>query len=319
LQKQNYAAIASSKQTLITMIDGHKGTGNGLADRLRGMVCMYYVARTAGLDYKIHMTFPSRLENYLVPNEYDWTIKDDEIAYTTRYTLVYYPAYLDGTSKFRVSEDTVKPLASKIKKIIGTRKQLFIGSNRWLPWQYYSGLFEELFKPSPALQKLLDFQFRQIHADKPYISATFRFQELLNDFKEDAVMFSLTPLGRESLLNRCLEHLEEIHSENPDKTVLVTSDSITFLNRAKELPYTYVYAEKIYHLGVQATESGGGDPYMKSFVDYFMLANSSKVYLIVDGYMYESGFPYTAAMTHNQEYIIKRYTPDPNDIVWKKE
>ena len=35
---------------------------------------------------------------------------------------------------------------------------------------------------------------------------------------------------------------------------------------------------------------------MKSFVDYFMLANAEEIFLVRDKKMYHSGFPYRAAL-----------------------
>jgi hypothetical protein len=201
---------------------------------------------------------------------------------------------------------------SRIKHFLKVYDQIFIPDNHYLPWGEFGNLFEELFKPSPALQESLDRHLAEIQArgGGGYVSATFRFQELLGDFKENEDgCITLSKAEQENLIQNCLSHLKEIHEENPDKAILVTSDSISFLNRAKILPYVYVFAAKITHLGVQS--AGTGDAYKKSYVDFFMLAQAEKVYCVVDGPMYNSGFPRTAAMLHRTAYTLKVYYRTP--------
>lgn len=41
---------------------------------------------------------------------------------------------------------------------------------------------------------------------------------------------------------------------------------------------------------------------MKSFVDYFMLANAEEIFLVRDKNMYHSGFPYRAALLKRKKY-----------------
>jgi hypothetical protein len=137
-----------------------------------------------------------------------------------------------------------------------------------------------------------------------YISATFRFQALLGDFYEGS--FPVLPEEkRHALIERCVEHLLEIHAENAGKTVLVTSDSKIFLEKVKNRDFVYVIPGELAHIDF----SPGLDTnvYMKSFIDYFLLTYSEKIYLVVDGQMFESGFAYRASL-HKSPYIIKRYT-----------
>ncbi|MDR0546556.1 MAG: hypothetical protein LBG77_03085, partial [Dysgonamonadaceae bacterium] len=86
--------------------------------------------------------------------------------------------------------------------------------------------------------------------------------------------------------------------------ILVTSESITFLNEAKKFDYVYVIPGKIAH--IDFSFGLDKDVYMKTFVDYFLLTHASKIYLVIDGKMYKSGFAYRASL-HNSHFIIKRY------------
>ena len=93
------------------------------------------------------------------------------------------------------------------------------------------------------------------------------------------------------------------HGANPDKKMLVTSDSITFLNRLAALPYVYVIPCEVVHIGF--TYDASKKTYMKSFVDYYVLSYASQVTLVRDKLMYHSGFALRAVMLNGAEYSEK--------------
>jgi hypothetical protein len=113
--------------------------------------------------------------------------------------------------------------------------------------------------------------------------------------------------GKELIL-RCLWHLEKIHHENINKKILVTSDSITFLTEAGKLPYVFVIPGKIAHIRYSFGLSK--EVYMKSFIDYFLLTHSKKIYSVVEGKMYNSGFPKMAALHNKIPFILYRTTSE---------
>jgi hypothetical protein len=90
--------------------------------------------------------------------------------------------------------------------------------------------------------------------------------------------------------------LEEIYSENNCGKVFVTSDSVSFLEEAKRLPFVYVIPGGISHLDIH--RSPGKDANLKLFLDHFILSHSEKVYLVVEGKMYNnSSFSHTPYIT----------------------
>jgi hypothetical protein len=277
---------------LIYMADETRYAG-GLADRLRGMVSLYKIARNIGTDFKIYFTSPAALTHYLVPNLYDWCIEQSDIIYDLSESVI----CKYGTPKY---DDA--GVQKEIQRLLKQYNQIHITTN--IPSDLeYNNLFTILFKPSPELRELIEYNLSQI--GREFISATFRFQALLGDFYEGN--YPVLPENKRlKLLGRCLEHLEEIHRENKDEKILVTSDSITFLNEAKKYDFVYVIPGKIAHIAF----SPGLDKeiYMKSFVDYFVLTYSKKIYLVIDGQMYNSGFPYRASLHKSPPYIIKKYT-----------
>ncbi|MDR2521893.1 MAG: hypothetical protein LBC72_04995, partial [Spirochaetaceae bacterium] len=149
---------------------------------------------------------------------------------------------------------------------------------------------------------LIDYHLSQIGGN--FISASFRFMALLGDFNEAGSALVLPEADRQALITRCLEHLQEIHDENNGEKILVTSDSITFVNKAKKFDFVYVAPGEIAHID----NAAGLDKavHMKTFLDYMLLTYSQKLYLVVDGNMYRSGFAYRASL-HKSRFVIKRY------------
>ena len=129
----------------------------------------------------------------------------------------------------------------------------------------------------------------------------FRFQQLLGDSKEDGYKI-LSPNERETLIEKCIQKVEEIHSlQHPDKQVLITSDSTTFLERicqAKE--YVHIIPGKVVHMDY--THNAAYEIYMKSFLDMLLLSDADKIYLLQTEDMYHSGFAKRAALLKNKPY-----------------
>ncbi|MDR2602166.1 MAG: hypothetical protein LBC53_06915, partial [Spirochaetaceae bacterium] len=106
------------------------------------------------------------------------------------------------------------------------------------------------------------------------------------------------------LINKCIEHLKEIYAENNGTKVFVTSDSETFLAEAKKFPFVYVIDGEVRHIDAPGANN---DAVLKVFLDFFVLSHSKKVYLVVDGKMYNSGFSQLAALVNNVPFYINKY------------
>jgi len=61
----------NSKKYLVYFCDSPRGCG-GLADRIKGIMSVYALALLTDRQLIINMTFPCRLDKYLIPNEVDW-------------------------------------------------------------------------------------------------------------------------------------------------------------------------------------------------------------------------------------------------------
>lgn len=129
---------------------------------------------------------------------------------------------------------------------------------------------------------------------KSYITISFRFLELLGDFTDDGSRVPLLERDREQLIDRCINQIDIIRSKAPSHDrVVVTSDSSTFINRVSALPDVYIIPGTIGHM----TFAGSNlDIHLKTFLDYYIIANARKAYMARTGNMYRSGFASHAAM-----------------------
>ncbi len=281
----------------------------GLADRLRGIISAYDCIKELNdmgknIDFSINFTKPFQLTDYLVPNKYDWSIAPSDISYNStqvesmHISATEYIKSILGRIRF-----DAKHLRKYLKKHISESKfnQIHLHSNiEALSNVDYSKLFNELFKPSNMLQETLNAHCQALSIGGGYISASFRFMDLLGDFNEGSGL-TLKPDEQEVLMSECTKQLEILHTKHPNKRILVTSDSGSFLKyAATKLPYVYIVEGDITHVGHSSDSSF--ELHLKTFVDLLMIARAEKVYLLRTGEMYKSGFSKSASRIYNTEF-----------------
>lgn len=269
----------------------------GLSDRLRGIVSVYAECKRQGRPFRIVFE-PLHLEDYLVPNEYDWRIGEDEIDWdlAKSYPCVLLTYHNDSHNRWQHFVQS-SVLRSYFRKHC---HQLHVFTNMIPSDEEYRTLFHELFRPTDDLQQLIGYHLEKLGGKGNYISCTFRFRQLLGDFKEGGD--TLPVEQREAYIERCIETVKKLHKQYGDKNILVTADSSTFLSELKEksLPYVYIMPGKVVHIGFTADASK--TVYMKSFLDMYMISYADTVYLVRDKLMYHSGFPYRAALLGGANY-----------------
>jgi hypothetical protein len=286
-------------KTIIYMVQPETTFSGGLTDRLRGITSIYAECKRQGLPFKIVFE-PLHLEDYLVPNLYDWRVASDEICWDSRQvypcTILTYHHNLDNPLQ-QFAQRTL--LRHYIRKPF---QQIHVYSNMATAEENFGNLFHELFKPSEELQQQIDYHLQAIGGEDNYISMTFRFRQLLGDFKEGGE--TLTHERGLKLISRCILSVKRMHASNPMMKILVTADSTTFLNALVDddevRDYVYVIPGKVVHIGF--TFGAAKSTYMKSFVDFYMLSHAKRVILMRDPMMYHSGFPKRAAMLNGGDY-----------------
>lgn len=265
---------------VVVMVDGRYLQG-GLTDRLRGITSVYSYCKDKNIPFHLKFTSPFSLEKYLVPNQVDWRIAEDNICYDA------------NKVKVCLLNDYEIPLVYHrlcLRKWLETGKELHLYTNTNFCDRDFHTCFHELFKPSPMLQKRLDACISQIGEN--YISISFRFTTLLGDFA-DCINAPLPDDEQLVLIDKCLDAISAISTKAPiHDRILVTADSEKFLKAAAKLPKVYIVPGNVGHFDHSCNE----EKEMKTFLDYLLIAKAQAVYLGRSGAMYRSGFARHAAM-----------------------
>lgn len=292
--KQRDKIPQQKKKTVILMVRNEATFCGGLSDRLRGITSVYQECKRQGLDFKIYFETPNLID-YLEPNEYDWYINPNDICYDTK--RVYPCTILTYHNSENKNESKIQKriLRWYLKK---NYEQIHVYTNMRSGDNEYGKLFHKLFKPCKELQEQIDYHVLALGGIKKYDAMVFRFRQLLGDFKEGGE--TLPESEREEYIQRCLSLVEKEHNKDTDKKMLVTSDSITFLNRVSALPYVYTIPGEVVHIGF--TFDAAKKTYMKSFVDYYVLSHANSITLVREKKMYHSGFALRAALLNDADY-----------------
>lgn len=282
----------------IAMIDGQSFHG-GMCDRFKGIITLYAYCKYNNIPFRIRYTYPFKLEDYLIPATYDWTLKKNEYTDNPWYIRI---LYMRGE---HFAKRLIKLKAKKQIHCYGNRDCLEqinkafaykSGNNKGFDW---GELYRELFKPGPVLEERLKSLKKDIGSE--YYAAVFRFQNLLGDFKEYHFK-SIDDTGKaEKLIESCIESLKELKIKHNNKPLLVTSDSITFLKRVSLIEGIHIIPGTLIHIDGQKDNipENPYEIYLKSFLDFYMLSDAQAIYRIGTSYMYPSEFPVYAAKINN--------------------
>ena len=284
----------------IFMVNGYSWHG-GLSDRLKGAITVYNWCKNNQKQFKINWTSPFELNRYIVPNQYNWLIKKEDVVYSPNTTIAYV-MYNKNIDKLIQNGKAFKLTNHYFdKKIASNRNQAHIYTNAGPNDNILFGrLFNELFKPSELIEKELNKHWAVIKK-RDYISVSFRFVQLLGDFKDSSGTI-LENSERIKLINKSLNVLDKLYNKN-NCHILVTADSSTFLNEAKKRKYVYVAEGRVGHIDFESSDEVN----IKTFVDFYLIANAKKVYLAKSNLMYNSDFARRASMLNNLEFKLVEY------------
>lgn len=279
----------------VVVIYDNKRRAFGFADRLRSIVSIYKTCKDLNIEFKILFTHPFKISRYLNPNKVDWEIEPQKLCYNLKSTDICCLEMRTGTDyEIRQHE---KWFRKEFKK---DYSEFHVRTNAAYSYKYdFSCMFNDLFKPTPLLQKLISDHTNIL--GREYISTSFRFLDLLGDFNEpDSETICLSQDERESLIQANIEQIKRLHKQYADMKILVNSDSKTFLEHADNLEYTYVVPGNIEH--IDNTLNTAENAHDKTLTDFFMIANAKEIFLFVTGKMYNSNFPYAASLIYNRPF-----------------
>ena len=281
-------ACSSYGRMVIFNVDGDFYSG-GMADRFKGAVTAYAYAKLRGYDYRIRYVYPFDLADYLSPAQYDWRLRKGEYSRNMWESKLMYARAEHGRRLVRQKPEKYQLHFYGNYDNLDYLNKCFGTDFRW------GELFRELFEPNAAIKARIAEVKSRIGA--PYISAVFRFQNLLGDFQEYKFSSIVDEYKRQTLISTCLDGLRSLQERHEGTPVLVTSDSAAFLQLAEKIPGIYVVGGNRVHIGCDTTNDD--DAYLNSFVDFYMLSESKAIYSLGTSDMYSTQFPLYAAKIHD--------------------
>lgn len=279
--------IFPPEQMLIFFTEKGKWHG-GFADRMKGIVSLFQYCLCKNISFKINHLYPFDLADFLQPNQYDWQIKTKEITFHKKEAKL---IFLYGKNK-------VKRLLK-----LNTQKQIHVFFNFDITAQLnqnfntnyaWGELYKKLFKPTETLQTAIDEKLKTINGK--YIAAVFRFQNMLGDFAE----YKFKPLlenEKIDLIAKCKQAILNLQKVENNNSILVTADSELFLKQVADLENVFAFPAKVVH--IDSVSNADKNVYMKSFVDFYLLAESEKIYSFGTKAMYRTEFPMYAAKVND--------------------
>lgn len=285
---QEEQALKHFEPHTVSMFCGNAPSG-GLIDRLRGAVSTFQACQQAERSFKLHFTHPFVLTDYLVPNEYDWTIRPEEVTFSPSQSLrLIVSSVYDSPNERRHQQEQIQTAVSSNRQ-----RQLHVYTNAAFCYDNdFASTFQLLFKPSARLQQHIDETTKSIGA--PYVTVSARFCNCLDDFNEEVYSEPLSASERRQLLDGCMAELRRIVEKNPGKKLVVCSDSTTFINEAGKQFDIITTPGTISHIGNDGVHNY--DYYEKTFLDFYVIVGASKAYLLKGPHMMKSGFPYAASL-----------------------
>ncbi len=277
--------------SMILMADGKMRHG-GLFDRLKGIVSIYAISKVHKKKFSIFFVDPFRLEDYLVPNQYDWRAKDNEIIYSyphTRPVIAY--------SEFRNPWRLFKSYQGQTHFYFGNDILEYVNQKYGASFEWMA-LYHELFRPSDYLMKHVDEVKAEIGTK--YFAIHLRFMNLLGDKVESRKDTKLSEEEKRKLITTCVIKIKELCSRMKIRAV-VFSDSMVFLQEMKKkLPEVYIVSGNARHIGTAGKTTD--DENLKLFTDMYLMVDAQKVYSIVGKGLYPSAFPEYSAKIGNKPF-----------------
>ncbi len=259
----------------------------GLADRLKAIVYCYYITKQSGYSFKLIYTKPFVWADYLEPNLVDWIASPQDLEYSVADTRLFiYTARRTGIN-FRLTPER------QYHCYCYQGDDLFYQTGH--PYgQYFGELFNELFRVSPKLQAAIDASGL---VPKTYISVHIRFVNALDSFERKKYP-TLSESKQLQLISRCRNAIKKIACQS-DMPVYVFSDSKSFLDSLSDLPVQKLDVSGIAHISHTEDERA----ILKTFVDWFCIANSKVVYRLLADELYQTNFSLYAALINDTKVI----------------
>ncbi len=280
---------------IIIVFDG-KFQHGGLVDRLKGVVSFYQIAKRIDANFKIYFNNPFELKLFIEPNTYNWIATDCDLKWNPISTKMLY--FMDD---FKSNPYQIIRKSNKKKFIVFANidysKTINPDLNIVKQNESWKKHYDELFKKS----NYLDAKIASLNLKKDRIAIHTRFTSILGDFKDvgsKAVSFD----RKDEIINDLKNQIIEIEKQNTDKEIYIFSDSISFLNNIKSTTNYNVIDGTPQHIDFDKRNQNDMEKHLKTFIDFYAIANSQKIFLIRTKEMYNSAFSKYAAIVGGNEF-----------------
>ncbi|MRI62408.1 hypothetical protein EDM00_00145 [Ornithobacterium rhinotracheale] len=285
-----------TKKTIIVCFDGFTQHG-GLVDRLKGIISFYEIAKMIGADFKIMHHSPYELKEFLVPNKYDWSFKEEDAKWGLGNTCFFY-------SMLEIKKNLLEILKNS------SRKRFFVYNNMDYFHLIYKNLsdderkrkwsesFNELFKPSKYLSHLIS----TLDIPNDRVAIHTRFTSSLGDFVDTDVPV-LSQEEKQKVIHDVISAINSIANGLNHENIYVFSDSITFLDYIKANSAYKVLEGKPLHPD-NIKDNNDVSMYAKTFIDFFAIAQSKEIFLVVKPkpIMYPSNYSRYASYLYDRPF-----------------
>ena len=268
----------------------------GLADRLRGFVSGYILAKENNRSFHLYHDKGFNLETYLEPNEVDWRISPADISRGLNRV-----AFLWFTNSWPRLEKSKKEyhgygLFNLIPHLPEGIKEKYT----------YGGVFHTLFRPTTYLQQLIDstMQAAQLQEGQ-FIAFHLRFLNFFEPVEMNKTEADVTgtPEQQAKMITDIHATIDQVYRASACKHVLLFSDSNRFL-QAPHPAYIKVLPGTVGHI---ARHNDAGTITDKAFIDLFIMSKAAQVYSITGPHIYGGAFSHTAAAIGGKEVITIPY------------
>ncbi len=260
----------------------------GLADRFKSIIGMYYISTMNKFKFKLIFNIPFKLEKYLLPNKVNWVLEKGDIDYgmfTTK--LIMY----DGFEDMPLLNDEINQYHCCF--YTGHNYLQYHQVENWE--ERWRVMFHNLFRPSEYLEELLERELPK----ETYAAVHLRFVNALGEF-EKGYKSRLTHREQLQLVDKCFEMIDVI-VQKENNPLYIISDNEYFMRLAQKRGYMILGTGHIRHISF-GSDSESHD---KTFVDFFALSNAQKIYAIHGEALYNSVFPYYAAIIGAVPYMVE--------------
>ena len=291
----------NQKKQIIMIFDGKVKRG-GLVDRLKGIISAYDIATKLNADFKIHFISPFELDIFLEPNQYNWIANVKDLSWNPFQTKI-----IEINNDFAINPMELVKKTNKKKIFIFANvdylQTLNPSLNEIAANQLWKKYFDELFIKSPLLSAAIN----NLNIKLDSIAVHTRFTNLLGDFN-DSNTKEVSDEQKLTIISELKQMISAINIENKDKSIYVFSDSINFLNEIKATTNYYVLDGNPVHVDSNKNYLDKNDIHLKTFLDFFAIANCEKVYFLINSTMYNSVFSKYAAIIGEKKYFYRYLT-----------